>query len=91
MEDVLDTYALTPDPKRPLVCFDETPYQMIAETRTPKPTTTGHPATHNYEYKRAGVANLFMICICSVPNRQIHPWRIAVATASELVWTWRRR
>jgi DDE superfamily endonuclease/Homeodomain-like domain len=61
MEDVLDTYALAPDPDRPLVCFDETPYQMISETRTPLPTVPGIPATHDYEYKRGGTANLFML------------------------------
>ena len=35
MEDVLDLYAETPDPARPLVCFDETPVQLIGEVRQP--------------------------------------------------------
>jgi transposase len=41
MEDVLDLYAEAPDPKRPLVCFDETPVQLIGEVRQPiSPTGT---------------------------------------------------
>lgn len=61
MEDVLDLYAMEPDPDRPLVCFDESPYQMVSETRSPRPTAPGLPATHDYEYKRGGTANLFMM------------------------------
>jgi hypothetical protein len=37
MEDVLDLYEEPYDPKRPLVCFDEMPYRMVAEKRTPSP------------------------------------------------------
>jgi hypothetical protein len=37
MEDVLDLYAEAPDPARPLVCFDETPVQLIGEVRQPVP------------------------------------------------------
>jgi transposase len=33
MEDVLDLYAEAPDPKRPVVCFDESPVQLIGEVR----------------------------------------------------------
>jgi hypothetical protein len=60
MEDVLDLYAEPPDPKRPTVCFDELPYQIVAETRTPVPAGPGRPARVDYEYRRAGTANLFM-------------------------------
>ena len=35
MEDVLDLYAETPDPRRPVVCFDETPRQLIGKARVP--------------------------------------------------------
>src|SRR5436309_11366837 len=35
MEDVLDLYAETPDLKRPVVCFDESPTQLIGEVRQP--------------------------------------------------------
>ena len=30
MEDVLDLYAEAPDPRQPVVCFDESPIQLIA-------------------------------------------------------------
>ncbi|MBV8109497.1 MAG: IS630 family transposase [Hyphomicrobiales bacterium] len=61
MEDVLETYHRPHDPDRPLVCLDETSKQLIAETRAPIPPKPGQPARHDYEYKRNGVANLFMV------------------------------
>jgi hypothetical protein len=60
MEDVLDLYAQPVDPQRPRVCFDETPKQLIAETRQPLPTRPGQPARYDYEYRRQGTCNLFM-------------------------------
>ncbi len=61
MEDVLDVYKRPHDPARPLVCLDETSKQLVAETRTPEPMRPGQPARHDYEYKRNGTANLFML------------------------------
>jgi DDE superfamily endonuclease len=61
MEDVLDVYTRPHDPARPLVCLDETSKQLIAETRTPEPMRRGQPARHDYEYKRNGTVNLFML------------------------------
>jgi hypothetical protein len=61
MEDVLDVYKRPYDPKRPNVCLDETSKQLIGETRTPVPASPGQPARYDYEYKRNGVANLFMM------------------------------
>lgn len=60
MEDVLDLYAEPPDPQRPKVCFDETPKQLIAETRVPRPARPGQPERYDYEYQRNGTCNLFM-------------------------------
>ena len=60
MEDVLDLYEEPPDPRRPLVCFDELPYQIVAETRVPRPGRPGRPARVDYEYRRNGTANVFM-------------------------------
>lgn len=60
MEDVLDLYAEPEDPKRPRVCFDECPYQLISETRQPLPGKPGRPPHYDYEYKREGTCNLFM-------------------------------
>ena len=59
MEDVLDVYAQPYDPKRPVVCFDESPVQLIAETRKPLPPKPGQPERFDYEYKRNGTRNLF--------------------------------
>jgi len=61
MEDVLDLYAEPTDPRRPRVCFDECPYQMVSETRTPLPARPGHRERYDYEYQRAGTCNLFMV------------------------------
>jgi predicted ATPase len=62
MEDVLDLYAEGYDEKLPVVCFDETSKQLIAETRLALPAKTGSVARFDYEYRREGVRNLFMFC-----------------------------
>lgn len=61
MEDVLDVYHRPYDERRPLVCIDEQPVQLVSETRVPLPPRPGVTARHDYEYKREGVANLFMV------------------------------
>ena len=61
MEETLDTYKRPHDPKRPLVCLDETSKQLTAETRQPLPMLPGQPARFDYEYKRNGTANAFML------------------------------
>ena len=61
MEDVLDVYKRPYDPKRPMVCLDETSKQLVGETRTPVLASPGQEARYDYEYKRNGVANLFMM------------------------------
>jgi len=60
MEDVLDLYAETPDPKRPVICFDESPNQLIGETRLPIPAQPGQLERYDYEYRRNGTVNLFV-------------------------------
>lgn len=60
MEDVLDLYSEPYDPQRPRVCFDESPYQMISQTRQPLPMQPGQPQRFDYEYRREGTRNLFM-------------------------------
>jgi DDE superfamily endonuclease len=62
MEDVLAVYHRPYDEGRPLVCIDEVPKQLVSEARSPLPCRPGAPARYDYEYKREGVANLFMIC-----------------------------
>jgi hypothetical protein len=60
MEDVLDLYAETPDPQHPVVCFDESPTQLIGEVRQPIPAEPGQPERYDCEYRRNGTANLFV-------------------------------
>lgn len=62
MEDVLDLYAAPYDPARPVVCFDESPKQLIGEVREPMPPQPGTPARQDTEYQRHGVRHLMMIC-----------------------------
>jgi uncharacterized small protein (DUF1192 family) len=61
MEDILEVYQRPYDPHRPLVCLDETSKQLIAETRVPIAAKPGRPGRHDYEYRRNGTANLFMM------------------------------
>lgn len=61
MEDVLEVYTRPHDPKRPLVCMDETSKQLIGETRLPLPLQAGRPRRYDYEYTRKGVSNLFIL------------------------------
>ena len=60
MERVLDVYRRPYDAAFPVVCMDETPRQLISETREPVPATPGRPAREDYEYRRCGSCNVFM-------------------------------
>ncbi len=62
MEDVLDLYAEPHDPQRPVVCFDETSTQLLAEVREPLPAQLGRPRREDCEYRREGTRNLFLAC-----------------------------
>ena len=76
MEDVLDLYAEAPDPKRPVVCFDESPTQLIGEVHLPIPAEPGQLERYDCEYKRNGTANLFIFL-------DVHrPWRKVKVTDS---------
>jgi hypothetical protein len=76
MEDVLDLYAEPPDPKRPVICFDESPIQLIGEVRSPIPAKPGQLERCDCEYRRNGTANLFVFL-------DVHrPWRKVKVTTS---------
>ena len=62
MEMVLDVYKRPFDSRYPVVCMDESPRQLIAETRVSLPASPGQPARYDYEYKRCGVCNIFLAC-----------------------------
>jgi hypothetical protein len=59
MEDVLEIYKLPYDSKRPVICMDEMPKQLLAQTRDPIPCQAGQAAKEDHEYKRNGAADLF--------------------------------
>ena len=62
MEDVLDLYAEPYDAQRPVVCFDETSTQLLADTRPSLPAQPGRPVRQDCEYRREGTRNLFLAC-----------------------------
>ena len=74
MEDVLEVYHRAYNERFPVVCMDETSKQLVAETRVPIPMAKGRPARFDYEYKRNGVANLFMF------TEPLKGWRWAEVT-----------
>jgi hypothetical protein len=75
MEDVLELYAEPYDPQRPRVCFDESPQQLIEETRQPLPAEPGQAERYDYEYRRNGTCNTFMFFEFE------QAWRHVVVTA----------
>jgi DDE superfamily endonuclease len=82
MEDVLDLYQEAYDPAYPVVCFDESPYQLISETRQALPPEPGQVARIDYEYRREGTCNLFLFF---EPARG---WRHVKVTAQRTALDW---
>jgi hypothetical protein len=60
MENLLDVYKRPYNQNFPVVCMDESPKQMIKETRMPMPMKPGQDAREDFEYARCGVANIFL-------------------------------
>ncbi len=89
MEDVLDPvsstgqalYAEPYDPKRPVVCFDETSKQLVSEKRSPIPAKAGRLERFDYEYQRNGTRNLFMTC------EPLAGWRHVAVTGRRIMPT----
>jgi hypothetical protein len=71
MEEVLETYARPRDSRRPVLCMDEQPIQLLKETRVPIAATRKHPRRVDYEYERAGTASIFMFCEALSGWRQV--------------------
>jgi DDE superfamily endonuclease len=88
MEDLLDLYQRPFDPRRPLVCIDELPVQLVSELRVPLPPAPGRPARFDYEYRREGVANVFLIFepLLAWRAAQVTERRTAVDFAEVLRW-----
>jgi len=62
MELVLDIYKRPFDREYPVICMDESPKQLIGETKKPIPASPGQLARYDYEYKRLGMCNVFLAC-----------------------------
>jgi hypothetical protein len=88
LEDVLEVYHRPYSETKPVVCLDEVPKQLVSEVRMPLPTRPGTPARHDYEYKREGVANLFLISepLLGWRHVKVTEQRTAVDFAEVLRW-----
>ena len=71
MEHVLDLYAEELDPSHPVVCFNESPTQLIGEVREPIPAAPGQLERYDCEYRRNGTANLFVFLDAHRPWRHV--------------------
>jgi hypothetical protein len=60
MEDVLAVYAAPVDPRRPVVCMDEKPYQLLGEVREAIPAAPGRNRREDNEYVRHGTCSIFV-------------------------------
>ena len=59
---ILDAYKRPYNPKRPVLFMDESPRQLIAEAKSPIAAAPGQPARYDYEYRRCGTYNVFLVC-----------------------------
>ena len=84
MEDVLDVYERPYDPARPVVCLDETSRQLLADARPTLPPVPGHPARHDPEYVRGGVANIFVL------TEPLRGWRDVLVSDQRTRLDWAR-
>jgi hypothetical protein len=88
MEDVLEVYHRPYDERRPLVCLDEVPVQLVGETRVPLPARPGQPRRYDYEYIRNGTANLFLVFEPLLGWRQVTVTERRAATDLAQVLRW---
>lgn len=82
MEDVLETYEKPYDPAHPVICMDEQPVQLIKDVKAPLEETNEHSRRVDYEYERAGVANIFMF------TEPLAGWREAFARVTKTKADW---
>lgn len=86
MERVLEVYRRPYNRLRPVVCMDESPRQLIRETRPPLPPAPGVVARFDYEYERCGVCNVFMAVeplagkrtVAVTERRTKHDWALFI-------------
>ncbi len=82
MEEVLETYEKAYDPECPVICMDEQPVQLLKEVRKPIPATMKHGKRIDYEYERAGTANIFMF------TEPLDGWREAAVRETKTKVDW---
>ena len=93
MEEVLDVYELPYDSTRPVVCLDESPHQLISETRSGFVDSKGIKHV-DYEYRREGVVDIYMIAAPKAGKRFVqvrdshdsHQWAAVVAHIAEKLY-----
>lgn len=71
MEHILALYQKPYDPKRPMVCFDEKSFQLLAHVTQQLKLKSGHAARQDYEYERNGMRNLFLFVEPKAGARQV--------------------
>jgi len=85
MEDVLEVYHRPYDPKYPVVCMDEKPYQLLEDARDPLPMKPGHPRREDSEYVRHGTCSIFMF------TEPLAGWRHTVVSERRTKKDWAHR
>jgi hypothetical protein len=85
MEQVLEVYTRPYDPRRPVVCMDEQPKQLISEVRAAVPAAPGQPARIDYEYVREGVCTVWMFV------EPLGGWRDVRVTDTKTAVAWARQ
>lgn len=86
MEDVLSVYARILDPKRPVVCMDEKPYQLLAHARDAIPAKPGQDLREDSEYVRHGTCSIFVWVEPLAGWRRVHalPQRTRIDWAGQV-------
>ena len=82
LEEVLETYEQPYNPACPVLCTDEQPVQLLKETRKPIPATARHGKRVDYEYERAGIANIFMF------TEPLAGWREVAVRETKTKFDW---
>ncbi len=82
MEQVLEVYKRPYDPRRPVICMDEQPKQLISEVSQPIPGASGQPMRIDYEYVREGVCTIWMFV------EPLGGWRSVPVTETKTAIDW---
>lgn len=86
MEDILDVYERPYDPRTPVVCMDEKPYQLLGEVREPLPMRSGDTQKIDSEYTRNGTVSIFVFVepLGGVRHVSVREHRTAIDWAEEI-------